>query len=275
MRKLLYICKKIEKMAGARDYFDRDIKLLYALSGNECANPSCSNKLVSPDDNAKDDQICHIEAASSNGPRYNPNQTDDERRGFDNLILLCHKCHDMIDNNPTIYTVELLKKWKKNHQEKILNSKNGKLPSYFQQIVNAIAATNLMDAASSDAIPYDISEKIEYNCLKKNKYIVEEYNIHTSGLHNLYDELEEFGTIKKSVVLNRIRHLYLKAKGTLTDGSIEDIRAKSDDIFDDVVDNVCTLVGDTHLDEAELFLAVQIVVVDAFIECKVLEKPAV
>ena len=35
-------------MAGARDYFDRDIKLLYALSGNECANPSCSNKLVYP-----------------------------------------------------------------------------------------------------------------------------------------------------------------------------------------------------------------------------------
>ena len=91
----------------------------------------------------------------------------------------------------------------------------------------------------------------------------------------VYDELEDFGTIKKSVILNRIRHLYLEAKGTLTDGSIEDVRAKSDDIFDNVVDNVCKLVGDTHLDEAELFLAVQIVVVDAFIECKVLEKPAV
>lgn len=262
-------------MAKAREYFDRDIKQLYALSGNECANPSCSNKLVYPDDNAKDDQICHIEAASSNGPRYNPNQTDDERRSFDNLILLCHKCHDMIDNNPAIYTVELLKKWKKNHQEKILNSINGCLPSYFQQIVNAIAANNLMNVASSDAIPYDISEKIEYNCLKKNKYIVEEYNIHTIGLHNLYDELEEFGTIKKNIVLNRIRHLYLEAKGKNTDGSIESIRAKSDDIFDEVVENVRTLVGNTQLDESELFLAVQIVVVDAFIECKVLEKPII
>ena len=262
-------------MAGARDYFDRDIKKLYALSGNECANPSCSNELVNPDDNAKDDQICHIEAASSNGPRYNPNQTDDERRSFDNLILLCHKCHDMIDNNPTIYTVELLKKWKQNHQEKVRNSINGRLPNYFQQIVNAIAATDLMQIPSSDAISYDISEKIEYNCLKKNKYIVEEYKFYIYGLRNLYDELEEFGTIKERIILNRIRHLYLEAKGTLTDGSIEDIRAKSDDIFDVVVENVFKLVGDTHLDEAELFLAVQIVVVDAFIECKVLEKPAV
>ena len=92
--------------------------MLYAHSGNECANPSCHTKLVYIEDNAKDDQICHIEAASPDGPRYNPNQTDDERSGYDNLILLCHKCHDMIDNNPETYTVELLKKWKKEHESK-------------------------------------------------------------------------------------------------------------------------------------------------------------
>lgn len=102
----------------ARIIPDRVKKQLYALSGNECANPSCHNKLVYPDDDAKDDQICHIEAASANGPRFNPNQTDDERRSFDNLILLCHKCHDMIDNNPDAYTVELLKKWKRDHEAK-------------------------------------------------------------------------------------------------------------------------------------------------------------
>lgn len=264
-------------MAGARDYKLNDLKRLFALSGCECANPSCTNKLIAKDYNSILGEICHIEAASPDGPRYNPSQSDDQRRDFDNLILLCESCHKIIDNkaNEDDYPVELLKKWKKNHQEKILNSINGCLPSYFQQIVNAIAATNLMNDASSDAIPYDISEKIEYNCLKKNKYIVEEYKFYTYGLHNLYDELEEFGTIKKDVVLNRIRYFYLEAKGKYTDGSIEDIRVKSDDIFDIVVDNVCKLVGDTHLDEAELFLAVQIVVVDAFIECKVLEKPAV
>ena len=92
--------------------------MLYAHSGNECANPSCHTKLVYIEDNAKDDQICHIEAASPDGPRYNPNQTDDERSGYDNLILLCHKCHDMIDNNPETYTVELLKQWKKEHEAK-------------------------------------------------------------------------------------------------------------------------------------------------------------
>lgn len=260
-------------MAKARDYKQNDLKRLFAFSGCECANPSCRNKLIAKDYSSILGEICHIEAASPDGPRYNASQSDDQRRDFDNLILLCESCHKIIDNkaNEKDYPVELLKKWKKIHQEKILNSINGCLPNYFQQIVNAIAANNLMNDASSDAIPYDIPEKIEYNCLKKNKYIVKEY----SGLHNLYDELEEFGTIKKDVVLNRIRHSYLEAKGKYTDGSIEDIRAKSDDIFDFVIDDVYKLVGDNHWDEAELFLAVQIVVVDAFIECKVLEKPAV
>ena len=263
-------------MAGARTYKPNDLKRLFALSGCECANPFCNNKLVAKDYNSILGEICHIEAASPDGPRYNPNQTDDERRGFDNLILLCESCHTIIDNkaNEKEYPVELLKTWKRNHQEKILNNKNGAFPSFFQQIIEAITRKDLMNAdAASDAIPYDISEKIEYNCLRRNRYIVEEYKFYTRSLDNLYDELEEFGTIKKSVVLSRIRNFYLKAKGTLTDGSIDDIRAKSDDIFDDVVDSVCELVTDSQLDESEIFLAVQIIVVDAFIDCKVLEKP--
>lgn len=263
-------------MAGARDYKPTDLKRLFALSGCECANPSCNNKLIAKDYKSIVGEICHIEAASSDGPRYNPNQTDDERRGFDNLILLCESCHKIIDNkaNEYDYPVELLRKWKKNHQEKILNNKDGSLPNYFQQIINAIAANTLIDnEQESDVIPYEIPEKIEYNSLKKSKYIIEDYYKHTFGLHNLYDELEEFGTLKKTVVLNRIRHFYLEAKGKYTDGSIDDIRTKSDVIFDYVVGCVCELVTDKKLDDSEIFLAVQIVVVDAFIECKILEKP--
>ena len=265
-------------MVGARDYKQNDLKRLFALSGCECANPSCGNKLIAKDYNSILGEICHIEAASPEGPRYNPRQSDAQRRDFDNLILLCESCHKIIDNkaNEEEYPVELLKKWKLNHQEKILNSKNGVLPNYFQQIIEAISRNGLMDTnTTNDVIPYDISEKIEYNSLRRNKYIVEDYKFYTTNLGNLYDELEEFGTFKKSVVLNRIRNFYLKVKGTLTDGSIDDIKTISDDIFDAVVDSVCNLVTDSQLDASEIFLAAQIIVVDAFIDCKVLEKPVV
>ena len=261
----------------SREIKASDRKRLFVLSGCECANPSCSNKLMAKDYNTILGEICHIEAASPEGPRYNPNQTDEERRSFDNLILLCESCHKEIDNklNESKYPVALLKEWKKNHQEKILNSKHGKLPSYFQQIVSAIANKGLMDDDTiiSDPTPYEISKKIAYNNLCKNRCVVEDYNIYSNGLHAIYDELEEFGTIKKNVVLSRIRNFYLKAKGEYTNGTIEDIRLKSDKIFDTVVDRVCELVKDTQIDDSELSLAVEIVVVDAFIDCKVLEKP--
>lgn len=140
-------------MAKARDYSDRDKKKLYALSGNECANPICHTKLVNPDENAKDDQICHIEAASPDGPRYNPTQTDDERRSFDNLILLCHKCHDMIDNNPDIYTVEILKQWKREHEAKLTDIIKNKVFSFSIPqglLLRDKEADNLYDAIISN-----------------------------------------------------------------------------------------------------------------------------
>lgn len=38
-------------------------------------------------------QICHIEAAEEGGERFNPNMTNEERRAFDNLMLMCYEHH--------------------------------------------------------------------------------------------------------------------------------------------------------------------------------------
>ena len=103
------------------------VKILLALrSGGECANPSCHNKLTSDYSNVVLGEICHIEAASEGGPRYNEHQDPEERRGYDNLIMLCEKCHKEIDHNAEQYPVEKLKKWKKDHEEKIINLCNNK-----------------------------------------------------------------------------------------------------------------------------------------------------
>ena len=72
-------------------------KKLFALSKNQCYKPNCTNKLITDDKKDVLAKIAHIEAASPNGPRYNPNMTDDERRDFDNLILLCDEHHIEID----------------------------------------------------------------------------------------------------------------------------------------------------------------------------------
>jgi hypothetical protein len=74
----------------ARNITLNTIKKLYALSGNKCANPDCQRELVK--DGTQLGEIAHICAASPNGPRYDASMTDDERRDYANLILLCGDC---------------------------------------------------------------------------------------------------------------------------------------------------------------------------------------
>lgn len=98
----------------------KTVKQLFALSGNLCACPGCNAKLVKSDGSVIA-QICHIEAKKKGGERYNPNQTDEERRSFDNLILLCANCH-LVTDNVEEYPVEKLKKMKKQHEDKYRDS---------------------------------------------------------------------------------------------------------------------------------------------------------
>ncbi len=57
--------------------------------------------------------IAHIEAARKDGPRFNERMTDEERRHWKNLILLCKPHHDLIDRvHPDQYPVEVLQEWK-------------------------------------------------------------------------------------------------------------------------------------------------------------------
>src|SRR5690606_4189692 len=82
----------------ARNYRPSHVKKLFALSGNECAAPDCTRRLIAKDGISIIAKICHIEAASDDGPRWNPSMNDDERRDFYNLILLCDEDHTIIDN---------------------------------------------------------------------------------------------------------------------------------------------------------------------------------
>ena len=100
------------------DYSRPTIKRLFALSMNQCAHRfppkgACEEVLIDPDGMSIMAEICHIQARSPKGPRYNPEMTEEERWGFDNLILMCPNHHKMIDDMyPDRYTVELLHQMK-------------------------------------------------------------------------------------------------------------------------------------------------------------------
>ncbi|GAB1798645.1 hypothetical protein [Priestia megaterium] len=89
---------------------------LYLKSGNRCAFPDCGKFLLDEDGDFLG-EVCHIEAAMPGGERFNPNQTNEERRAFSNLMLLCYDHHTKT-NDEEIYTVEILKNMKAQHEQK-------------------------------------------------------------------------------------------------------------------------------------------------------------
>jgi hypothetical protein len=98
------------------DIKEATLKKLFALSGNRCAFPGCPQRLVDEHGNLIAD-VCHIEAAEEDGERYNPKQTDDERRGIANLLVLCPTHHRVTDNVGE-YPVARMRKLKADHERR-------------------------------------------------------------------------------------------------------------------------------------------------------------
>ena len=53
----------------------KTIKRLFAVSGNQCYLPNCTNPLIHKASGKVTGRICHIKGNKPDGPRYDPNQT--------------------------------------------------------------------------------------------------------------------------------------------------------------------------------------------------------
>lgn len=265
----------------ARQYTDTTKKRLFTLSGNECYAPTCTRRLIAEDNKTIVAKICHIAAASKNGPRYDSTMNDDDRRDFNNLILLCDEHHSIIDNqdNELDYPNSILHEWKRNHESRLLNSSLRKNSTLLSQAINALANID-MDEELIESVnmqSFNISEKISYNAIQENRYLIEEYKVYDGKIDSLYNELEKSGSFKKDKLLRTIRTVYLRLKGKYTLNSsneLESIRENSDKIMNDIQNFLFKEIEKTELDiHDDAFIAIPIIIVDAFMRCKILEKP--
>ncbi len=95
-------------------------------------------------------------------------------------------------------------------------------------------------------------------------------------LNNDYEEIENQGSTKKAFLLQNIKTLYLKEKGKYKD--ISEIRANADLIFENIRNEIWEILeGSSNLNSElpieTLNIAILIVMVDAFMRCKILEEP--
>lgn len=123
--------------------------------------------------------------------------------------------------------------------------------------------------------------KILYNNVKRFKAIINDYKPYVGKLSNIYNEYENQGSSKKFFILENINITYKNARDTLLgkhQGScdIEVIREHADELIDAVEANLYADVANSMNNAGShesIKVCLQIVMIDAFIRCKILEAP--
>lgn len=96
---------------------------LFASSAGYCQNPECSEKLFDEAEGKRFHiaELAHVFAAQDDGPRPNPELSEEERGAFENLIVLCANCHTKVDKASEAFPDSMMKRWKREHEQKLLN----------------------------------------------------------------------------------------------------------------------------------------------------------
>jgi hypothetical protein len=118
-----------------------------------------------------------------------------------------------------------------------------------------------------ETVPYNIEEKMSYNKLDTARILVDDYKIHYHRIQKIYSDFDKLGANKSLSILDGLRSEYL-ALGSVTS---PDQRFLS--IVEKVAEKIRMSANYMSIAEEELNLCVQILVVDAFIRCKIFKNP--
>jgi hypothetical protein len=93
------------------------------LSGNQCAFPGCTNSVTYQEAPGEKPvtlaQRAHLIGVGRQGPRSKAAPLSDDPNAIENLTLLCGVHHPIVHNNPRIYSVEVLAKFKADHEARM------------------------------------------------------------------------------------------------------------------------------------------------------------
>ncbi len=144
-----------------------------------------------------------------------------------------------------------------------------KMDSNLATIINILAQENLSDVVDSPEInSFEIIRKIEFNDLISVQSTIDDYKVFYSKLDEKYKEFDRQGVNKSFSVLAVIRSKYNKLAGKISDPK---------ELFFAIIDMVIELIKNSknyiEIPYEELEMCVSILVVDAFIRCKIFKNP--
>jgi hypothetical protein len=142
-------------------------------------------------------------------------------------------------------------------------------PSVITYVINRLADESLAEiAVNPDTKSFDLEPKIDFNSLKKWRHIISEYTVFSLLVDKIYRTYDEQGVNKSFAVLSSLHDLYLNLASELT----------GDALFDKLLESVYDIVNKDYeynesLTREELQVNIKIVLVDAFVKCKIFKKP--
>lgn len=143
-----------------------------------------------------------------------------------------------------------------------------KLDSNLASVINILSKERWDEISNSDFInSFEVDRKITFNELDRSRSIIEEYRIYYKKVDEKYSEFDQQGVNKSFSVLRSISKEYIRLKG----------KGNPDEIFEEVIERTKNKVIESanfiEIPIDELDLCVDILVVDAFIRCKIFENP--
>ena len=190
------------------------------------------------------------------GINFNPEEDIYDTKAILNLVL-----NMKIGEQQNFYT--LIKEELGNEVDLV------KVDTNLAAIINILAKENLVNIPNSPQINhFEINRKIEFNNLKNAKGTIDLYKVYYSKLDEKYTEFDKLGTNRSLSVFSVLSNQYIKLQNEKQD----DI-----DIFYSVINNVIEIIQKSknyvEIPYEELEMCVCIIVVDAFIRCKIFKNP--
>lgn len=115
---------------------------------------------------------------------------------------------------------------------------------------------------------FEINRKIDFNNLQKARSTIDMYKVYYGKLDEKYEEFDKQGVNKSLSVFSVLSNQYVKLQSEYDD----DV-----EIFYSVINNVMKMIQTSRnyveIPYEELEMCVCIIVVDAFIRCKIFKNP--
>lgn len=143
-----------------------------------------------------------------------------------------------------------------------------RLESNLSSVINLLSKEDLTSIDSNTNInSFEIERKIDFNKLNTSKDIIDDYKLYHHIVDKIYSEFDKSGCNKSISVLNIIKSEYVKHSSELT----------GDELFNLIISNISERILQSpnfeKIPQEEMEMCVGILVVDAFIRCKIFKNP--